>query len=554
MQVDRRRMLELGMGATLAAALPARLGAQAHVRTRVVQTTAGAVQGFRADGVAKFLGIPYGANTAARRFLPPVAPTPWRGVRDCLTYGSQAVQGAVTTPRPTRTLDLGSTMAHEIMTRFKATLEPGPGSEDCLVLNVWTPNAAPRARRPVMVWLHGGGFAMGSGADAQYEGSALARRGDVVVVTLNHRLNALGYLYLGALAPEFADSGNAGTLDMILALKWVRDNIAGFGGDPGNVTIFGESGVGAKVSALLAVPAAKGLFHKAVIQSGPGVRMADRAVAAEIAERTLAGLNLAKADVRKLATMDAQAVIAAATRASTEVKADGLRTLAPVVDGRTLPSDPFEPSAPAISRGIPVMIGTTKDEATLFNAVDPRFGKMDEAEAKARFAAVLGERGPAAYEAYRAHYPGDAPTYLFTSMMTHRDTWMNSIRLAERKAAQAGAAQGGAAQGGASVHMFRVDWHIPVLDRVLRSPHGTDVPLVFDNVRRAPGIMGDGAEAQPIADRMAQAWINFARSGDPSQPGLAWPAYDAGRRQTMIFDTTSRVVADPDTAIRKFWG
>jgi para-nitrobenzyl esterase len=427
------------------------------------------------------------------------------------------------------------------MRRFKATMETSPGSEDCLVLNVWTP--ATSGKRPVMVWLHGGGFAIGSGGDPQYEGSALARRGDVVVVTLNHRLNALGYLYLGDLSPDFADSGNAGTLDIVLALQWVRDNIARFGGDPDNVTIFGQSGGGAKVSAMLAVPAAKGLFHKAIIQSGPGLRMADRSNAAEIAEKTLAALGIAKADVHKLQTVDVNSVVRASAQAADETGGNAMRKLAPVVDGRTLPTEPFDPVAPAIARDIPVMIGSTRDEATLFTSADPRFGKMTEEEAKARFDAVLKDRGPAALAAYKAHFPNDAPTYWFTSMLTDMGTWMDSIRLAERKQAQ----------HGAPVYMYRVDWHIPVLDGVLRSPHGTEVPLVFDNVDKAPLIMGTGPEARRLAALMSQAWVDFARSGNPSQPALPWPAYDPQQRSTAIFETQSRIVSDPDGDLRRFW-
>lgn len=509
--------------------------------TRVVQTSNGPVRGMRQGGVAQFLGIPYGANTGARRFLPPVAPQPWRTVRECNALGAQAVQGVVSGARPGTGVDLNSPVAQEVMRRFKATMEPGPGSEDCLFLNVWTSSADPRARRPVMVWLHGGGFAIGSGGDPQYEGSGLVRRGDVVVVTLNHRLNALGYLYLGDLHPDFADSGNSGTLDQILALEWVRDNISEFGGDPHNVTIFGESGGGSKVSAMLAVPRARGLFHKAIIQSGPGLKMADKGIAAQIAERTIAGLGIARADVHKLQTLDVQAVIKVSAEAAAQAR--DTRALSPVVDGRTLPTDPFDRAAPGVSRNVPLMIGSTKDEATLFTSADPHFGTMTEEEVRGRFATVLKERGEAAFAAYKAHYPGDKPTYWFTSMMTDMGTWMNSIRLAERKAAQ----------GGAPVWMFRFDWHLPIMDGIMRAPHGTDVPLVFDTTENAPLIMGADGSAKRLAATVSQAWIDFARSGNPSQQGLVWPAYDRDKRQTMIFDTQNQVVADPDGDLRRFW-
>lgn len=536
----RRESIGLGLGAMTALAAPPLFAATAP--TKPVETAAGKVRGLREGGVEKFLGIPYGADTHATRFRPPAPPQSWSGVKDCTAFGAQAVQGVVGGSRPGTNVQLGGSLAQEVMRRFKATMETTPGSEDCLFLNVWTPEASSSRNLPVMVWLHGGGFAIGSGGDAQYEGSALAQRGNVVV-TLNHRLNALGYLYLGALDPEFADSGNAGTLDIVAALRWVRDNIGAFGGDPDNVTIFGESGGGAKVSAMLAVPAAQGLFHKAIIQSGPGLKMGDAAVAAQIGEQTLAALGLGKGDVRKLAEMDANAIVRAASEAGAKVPAGPMRTLSPVVDGRTLPAHPFDPTAPAISRDIPIIIGSTKDEATLFTAADPGFGKMSEEEARARFDQVLKDRGPATFAAYKEHYPEDPPTYLFTSLLTQMTTWMDSIRLAELKAAQ----------GGAGVYMYRVDWDLPILDGVLRSPHGTDVPLMFDTTERAPLIMGTDGQAKALAKIMSAAWSNFARTGNPSQPGLAWPVYDAEERRTAIFDTESRIVADPDAPLRRFW-
>ncbi len=540
---SRRDAMLLGLGAAASVALAPPLLAALPTVTRPVETTSGNVRGRRAGGISRFLGIPYGADTAASRFLPPVPPKPWSDVRDCFTLGAQAVQGAISMGGARGGIDMSSDFVKRMMAAFKATMETGPGSEDCLFLNVWTPDASPWRKRPVMVWLHGGGFAIGSGGDTQYEGSALARRGDVVVVTLNHRLNALGYLYLGGLDPDFADSGNSGTLDILLALQWVRDNISRFGGDPGNVTIFGESGGGAKVSVMLAVPAAQGLFHKAIIQSGPGLRMGDKAVASEIAGKTLAALDLAQGDVRGLQALDVNEVVRAAGAAAGTMGAAAMRTLSPVVDGRTLPTDPFDPVGPEVSRDIPVMIGTTKDESTLFFGADPRFGKMTAEEARTRFDAILKDRGAAAFEAYRKHYPDEAPTYWVTSMLTHRQTWMDSIRLAERKTAQ----------DGAPAYMYRLDWQTPILDGMMHAPHGLDVPLVFDNAETTANLLGTGIEPKRIAAVMSQAWINFARTGDPSQPEHAWPAYEPGKRQTMIFNVESRVVSDPDGVLRRFW-
>ncbi len=503
--------------------------------TAAVQTQAGQVRGLRRRGVSTFLGVPYGADTSLRRFLPPLPPPGWTGVRDCVKLGHQAPQmdlGATAAPGA----DLTTPFVRQVMAAGKQGMEVGNEGEDCLVLNVYTPDASSTRKRPVMVWLHGGGFAMGSAGDPQYDGSALCRRGDVVVVGINHRLNALGYLYLGALHSDFADSGNVGQLDIVLALQWVRDNIALFGGDPGNVTIFGESGGGAKVSVMLAMPAAKGLFHKAIIQSGPALTMVEKPAAEKHAEATLAKLGIAPADVHKLQTIDWKTLIGAASAAQAGLG----RVLAPLVDGRALPRHPFQPGAPETARDVPILIGTTKDEATLFLSADPLFGKLSEEQVRQRARAMAGPKGDAGIDAFKALRPNDAPFYWLTSLMTAQGTWMNSIRLAERKFDQ----------HGAPVFMYRLDWESPFAGGALKSPHGLDTPLVFDNPDTRPLMNGPGPAPIKIAAVMSQAWIDFARSGDPSQSGLAWPAYDAGQRRTMIFDVHSRVVSDPDKQAR----
>jgi para-nitrobenzyl esterase len=538
----RRAILLSAISAGIWDSWPLSLAAKALDSSNVVETTDGKVRGSRERGVSTFLGIPYGADTSARRFQPALKPLPWTEVRDCTAFGAQAPQmefnaAAVAGPGA----NLNSDFVKQVISTFRAGMQVGNESENCLVLNVYTPDASPLRKRPVMVWLHGGGFAIGSAGDPQYDGSALCRRGDVVVVTLNHRLNALGYLYLGALHDDFADSGNVGQLDIVLALQWVRDNIAAFGGDPGNVTIFGQSGGGAKVSTVLAMPPAQGLFHKAIIQSGPGVTMADKTQAAELAERTLASLGFAKADVHKLQTISYRQLIDAASAAQ---RREDRRSLSPVVDGRSLPGDPFSPAAPAVSRNIPVMIGTTKDEATLFLSADPRFLDMTAEQARAHIVGMVGaDRGDAAFRLYQSLRPADPPTYWVTAAMTDRMTRMDSIRIAERKFAQRSA----------PVFMYRLDWQTPILNGVMRSPHGLDVPLVFDNVDTKLGILGTGPEPKLIAPVMSQAWINFARSGNPSQRRITWPGYDTTSRQTMIFDVKSLAVPDPDGKARAFW-
>jgi len=507
--------------------------------TGSVEIQSGKVRGKQLGNVSRFLGIPYGSDTSLHRFQPASTPPGWTGIRDCFAFGPQAPQTSFMALPPAAAM---SEAARAVMTVFGAGGGSAPQSEDCLVLDVYTPDASPRRKRPVMVWLHGGGFTSGAGGIEAYDGGALCQRGDVVVVAINHRLNALGYLYLGALHEDFADSGNVGQLDIVLALRWVRDNIAAFGGDSSNVTIFGESGGGAKVATLLAQLPAKGLFHRAIIESGPAVKMVEIADATEVADRTLAALGVAKADVHKLQSMDCMPIIKAALAVHL---AAGKRTLAPVVDGRSLATHPFDPKATQVSSGVPVIIGTNKDEATLFMAFDPSFGKLTPEDARRRFDAQLGERSAAAFEMYCKAHPQDPPTYWVTSMTTDMGTWINSIRLAERKAAQEAA----------PIFMYRLDWESPVANGTLRSPHGLDVGLVFDHAGTAESraMLGSGPEPQKLAALMSQAWINFARTGDPSQKNLAWPRYDAATRKTMIFDLPSRVVPDPDAQRREFW-
>ena len=514
--------------------------AQAPDQTRPVRTSSGLVRGTRVNGVSSFKAIPYGADTHPRRFQTPLPAPEWRGVKECFAFGPQAPQLA----------SMSSQAASNAPPALRAVSQlfgvggDLPQSEDCLILNVYTPEASRAHKRPVMVWLHGGGFAMGSAGIPSYDGSNLARRGDVVVVGINHRLNAMGYLYLGALHDDFADSGNVGQLDIVLALEWVRDNIEAFGGDPGNVTIFGESGGGAKVSTLMAMPPAHGLFHKAIIESGPGLRMLERDVAAANAERALAALNIAPADVRQMLTRNPLEIIQAGSGPGGVM--GGLRAFSPVVDGRSLPRHPSDPDAPAISRDVPVIIGTNKDESTLFTVMTPGFGTWTEAQAREQYAAILGDRAEAGWNAVRSVRPDQSPTHMVTSLTTAQGAWIDSVKLAERKAAL----------GGAPVFMYRFDWEAPMLNGIFKAAHGLEVPMVFDNVGAATesggGLLGDGPEPQKLADDMAPAWLAFARSGNPSTSTLTWPAYDAASRQTMIFDVPSRVVSDPDAPVRQF--
>ena len=509
-----------------------------------VETRDGKVRGVNKHGVLAFLGIPFGGDTGACRFQPAAKPKPWSGIRDCFEFGPQAPQGRLNVDGmqvggadPDYARTIGAIFGSGVTRQLSE-------SEDCLVLNVYTSATRPiDAGRPVMVWLHGGGFSMGSAGNQQYDGCALCRRGDVVVVTLNHRLSALGYLYLREFDEDFPDSGNAGQLDILLALQWVRDNIASFGGDAGNVTLFGESGGGAKIGALMAMPSACGFFHKAIIQSGPSARMVGREEAGKLAQRTLATLGVDKRHLKELLRMNVRLLLGAASAAQKPSNGIVLGALAPVVDGRSLTSHPFHPQPAESMRKIPLIIGTTKDEWTLMTAIEPNFGSMSFEQAKLRFRRALGDMGDDAFELYRSLTPQDKPTYWVTDMLTDVMMRAETIEMAERKASQ----------GGAPVFMYRLDWQSPALDGALRSPHCLDVPLIFENLDAAPQLVGTGLASRTVAATMAQAWVNFARTGNPSQPELHWPRYETASRLTMSFDEDSRMMSDPDRERREYW-
>jgi para-nitrobenzyl esterase len=418
---------------------------------------------------------------------------------------------------------------------------PEQEGEDCLSLNVLTPATGDGGKRPVLFWCHGGGFTAGSGAGRLYNGTNLPHRGNVVVVTVNHRLGSFGYLYLGDLAGEaYAASGNAGMLDLVAALEWVRDNIEAFGGDPGNVTIFGESGGGGKVSALLAMPAAQGLFHRAIIQSGPGLRMMSREKATDNAEKLLKTLEITPKDIERLSTFSVEQILEVNAR----VNRNQLGGWSPVVDGLVLPQHPFDPVAPTLSANVPLIIGTNKDEATLFLLNDAALNTLDEAGLRARIQAAVGDATDTLLAAYRHAYPHASPGDLFTSFMTDRLFRMHSITIAERKYEQ----------GTAPVFMYLFTWETPVLNGRLKSTHALEIPFMFDNLSSARNFTGESPELGPLAEKMSEAWLTFARDGKPSYRGLpAWPAYELEERATMVFDTTCRVENDPGGKVRRAW-
>jgi para-nitrobenzyl esterase len=541
----RRAVAPFAAAALLTAALAA-TAAPLHAvdadRGPAVETTNGRVQGTVSDGIHAFKGLRYGAPpTGVNRFKAPRPPAPWKDVADASAYGAPAIQMATGNSANPQT-----ELSKQLATIFTTSTEMKIASEDCLFLNVWTPGLG-KGKRPVMVWLHGGGFAYGSGSWPVYDGHNLAKKGEVVVVTVNHRLNVFGYLHLGELAGEaYADSGNAGMLDIVQALGWVRANIAAFGGDPGNVTIFGESGGGAKVSTLLAMPSARGLFHKAIVESGPGLRGVLPEGATQLAKAILEQLAIAPGDAAALASAPTEKVLAAAF-AATEKMGGGPAApmrLAPVVDGRVLPRHPFDPDAPALSSDVPLLIGWNKDEMTLFNASEPWFGKLTEEELAERVAELAGgdEKGKALLAALEELRPGYTPTYLMSGAISASRMFLGSVQLAERKAAAKGA----------PVYVYELVWETPIGGGIFKSPHTLEIPFVFANVDKAAVLVGTGPEPKNLERQMSDAWLAFARTGDPNAKGLPkWPAYDAERRATMVFDTESRVVDDPDRAIRE---
>ncbi len=485
-----------------------------------VETTAGPIRGEVVDGVHVFKGVPYGAPTGGLgRWRPPEPPTPWTEVRETTSFGPSC-------PQPSA--------------RPAGWAAEAVESEDCLVLNVWTAGLD-GGHRPVMVWFHGGEFAIGSGSWAVYEGTNLARRGDAVVITVNHRLGALGYLHLGELlGGDYAASGNVGMLDLVASLEWVRDNVARFGGDPGNVTIFGESGGGAKVCTLLAMPAAAGLFHRAIVQSGPSLRVQTVPRATENATKLLAELGLTVEASVDLRQVPADQIVAAQIAVSPGGGAG--MGFAPVLDGVAVRDHPGSALQRGTAPDVPLLIGCTRDEATLFLLGDPAFtdpARLDQAALERRLDRYgLGDDRARVLAAYRESRPDDPLLDIYIAIVSDQMMRVPSIRLAELQLAG----------GAAPVFMYLFEWAAGPM----RSGHGFELPFVFDNV--GGDVLESTPSRQVLAAEMSEAWLAFARHGDPGHDGPDWPAYDLDDRPTMIFDRGgSHLAHDPRAAERTAW-
>jgi para-nitrobenzyl esterase len=494
----------------------------------VASTAAGKVRGVGSDGVNVFKSIPYGASTAgANRFMPPKTPIAWKGVRDAFEYGPSTPQSDPNVKRaPSSTAGL------------IGELSDRPESEDCLVLNVWTRGLKDKAKRPVMFWIHGGGFQSGSGSSPGYDGTNLCKRGDVVVVTINHRLNVMGFTYWGDIGgEEFANTGNVGMLDIVQALKWVRDNIENFGGDPNRVMIFGESGGGRKVGTLLAMPDAKGLFHSAVIESGPSIKVVTREDATFAAQAVLDELQIAKKDFRKLQAVPLDKLMPAYLAASRKNKFNHATSgFAPVVDGKVLPQHLFHPTASSVMPEVPVIVGTNRTELTLQLVGDTAAFNLDEAGLQSRVKEAFGDKAQGLIETYRKEVPAASPSELFFLMVSDRNYCAPLMKIAERRSAL----------GKAPVYFYYFAWETPVNGGKMHSPHALEIAFVFDNTEKSARFTGGGARPTALADKMSDAWINFARTGNPNTSKLPkWTPYDSASRATMVFNDKSEILSDP---------
>ena len=512
----------------------------------VVETDAGKIRGFQRKDIYTFKGVPYGASTSGEnRFMAPAAPEPWLGIRNALQYGRACFQAGRSSTRfnfdgkNRAPRDEDSFLLHRC-----GILVPG---EDCLRLNVWTPEINGSGRRPVMVFMHGGGYEGGFDNDLlAYDGENLARNHDVVVVTHNHRLNVFGFLNLTELGGEkYANSANAGLLDYVAVLKWVRHNISNFGGDPGNVMIFGQSGGGGKVINLMAMPLAKGLFHRAAVQSGPFLQALDSDYSARVAAAVMQELGLMKSQVDELQKVPIDRLAGAADEVMKRLNPHDPSVFhtkfertgwGPTVDGNILPHHPFDPGAPMESADVPLLTGTILHE--IVSGLDHReLTTMTDEELHQKVRAEFGDRSDAIIKAYRRDYPDATPFGIYATMAA-APLRQPAVEQATRKSAL----------GAAPAYSYIYSWRTPMLDDRPGPFHACEISFVFDNAELCDHYSGMLPEALALAKQISGAFASFARTGNPNHPGLPnWPAYTAENRATMIFDSPCTVRNGPES-------
>ena len=494
----------------------------------IVETAQGRVRGVFAGGVKMFKGVRYGASTAGKnRFMPPAPPPKWAGIRDAYAYGQIAPE-------------MPNGNANDYTGLIMFDLQPGGMGEDCLVLNIWTPTTDRNANLPVLFHIHGGGYYGGSGNSPGFDGEEMARFGNCVVITVNHRLGAFGYLNLANLHPRFANSGAAGMLDLVAALAWVKENVAGFGGDPGRILAYGQSGGGSKTSVLLSMPSAKGLFHRAGVMSGAALRMTEAQDAQKGAATFMAQLGLKASDLDKLQNLPFETLLAAQAtmEAADRAKGEAPRSFSPSLCA-AIPRHPFDPDAPAVSADVPMIVSNVLDE----RAYRMQNFDLNEAGLRAFIAKRVGEaRADSVLAMYRGDDPKATPFVLQARFDTDEVFRKNSLIMTARKAAQ----------GAAPVWSYL--WRQPTaaFNGRYGVPHGADVGPSLHDVRG--GLNGPTPENLKLADQLSQAWVNFAATGDPNNKLLPhWPAYKVPERATKVFGPQTRVENDPRGAFRQFW-
>jgi para-nitrobenzyl esterase len=486
-------------------------------RESIVKTSYGKVSGYNEDGITIFKGIPY---AKAERFMPPQEPDAWEGVRECRTYGP---------------------VAKQIVPWITDSLM---NEKELFSVNVWTPGISDEKKRPVMLWLHGGGFHVGSSSDPMTDGKALSQKGDVVMVSINHRLNILGFLDLSGASPKYAQSANAGMLDVVKALEWIRNNIENFGGDPSNVTIFGESGGGGKVGTLMCMPSAKGLFHKAIIQSGTLVNVMTKEKSQALGLTVLENLGLTPDDIDKIDTVSYAALVKAGNDAIASISGPRIPGsakmfgFAPSADGEVLLQQPFSPGFANISDGIPLLIGTTLNEL-----IRTAYGEKELTieQAKERLAKVYNDRTGQFVKLYEKTYPNFTPQDMLSVDTVFRPF---TIRTADARAEQANA----------PTFCYFLAWKSPVDSASRGSFHGLDIPLAFNNVDLRSDWTGTSEEAYELADKMSSSWLNFVKTGNPNVEGKLpdWQPHSVDNGTTMYFDSKSRIVNNHDRELMRF--